>query len=235
MISRKSAFKFFDRGFKETLLLIPGWATDYRIFGPLDLDFNYLMPVEFSPFDFEEKLESALKEKKLGGISILGWSMGGFVASDLMSRCPGIAKEVTFVGVRRSYREDEIERTKAYLRKDKKAFLYKFYHEFFSDNEAKALSWFKGDIMKKYLSDMDLDLLLEDLDYILKARIKLGANEGVRIKFIHGQEDRIAPIEEAMEIRGSLPRAEFISMKGVGHMPFLAADFKKVFSGARHE
>jgi pimeloyl-ACP methyl ester carboxylesterase len=161
--------------------------------------------------------------------------MGSFMASDLISRYPDMAKEVTLVSVRKSYQKDEIERIKAYLRKDSKAFLYKFYHECFSNNEAKALSWFKGDIMKRYLSDMDLDLLLEDLDYLLKARIKLERAEGIRIIFIHGQEDRIAPIEEAMEIRGGLPRAEFVSLKGAGHMPFLAANFKEIFSGARSE
>lgn len=235
MISQKSAFKFFDRGFKDTLLLIPGWATDYRIFGRLELDFNYLMPVEFSPLNFEERLESALKNEGLDGISILGWSMGGFMASDFISAYPGAAKEAALVGVRRSYEEDKIERVKAYLRKNKRAFLYRFYCECFSNNETEALSWFKENLMKDYLLNMNLDSLLEDLDYLLKARIELGKAEGIKLTFIHGQEDRIAPIEEAMELKKHLPGAEFISVKRAGHMPFLAADFREIFSEARHE
>ena len=46
MISRKSEFKLIDRGFKDTILLIPGWAADYRIFDSLDLEFNYLLPMK---------------------------------------------------------------------------------------------------------------------------------------------------------------------------------------------
>ena len=37
-------FKYIDRQKPETAVLVPGWATDYRIFDTLDLDYNYLMP-----------------------------------------------------------------------------------------------------------------------------------------------------------------------------------------------
>ena len=43
MTSPTSEFEWRARGFGHTLLLVPGWATDPRIFAPLDLEFNYLV------------------------------------------------------------------------------------------------------------------------------------------------------------------------------------------------
>ena len=48
-----------------------------------------------------------------------------------------------------------------------------------------------------------------------------------RIILIHGERDGIAPIEEAIEIRKSLPQAELISVKGEGHVPLLSNNFKR--------
>ncbi|MBU0880591.1 MAG: alpha/beta hydrolase [Candidatus Omnitrophica bacterium] len=76
-----SKFKLISTpGAKDTMLLIPGWATDYRIFNNLNIKYNYLLPVEFSPFMFSEDLLAAMKENGIKKISVLGWSMGGFIA-----------------------------------------------------------------------------------------------------------------------------------------------------------
>jgi len=56
MISLKSEFRFFNRGFKDTLVLIPGWATDYRIFNSLDLSYNYLLTTKLYHFNFNYAL-----------------------------------------------------------------------------------------------------------------------------------------------------------------------------------
>ena len=73
MISRKpNQFKYVERRKRESMALIPGWATDYRIFDSLDLDFNYLVPVGFSPDSFEEDLIEALKEHNIKNLSLFG-------------------------------------------------------------------------------------------------------------------------------------------------------------------
>ena len=37
---------------------------------------------------------------------------------------------------------------------------------------------------------------------------------------------RMAPIEEAREIKESLPHAKFVTVENAGHMPFLENGFK---------
>ena len=51
----------------------------------------------------------------------------------------------------------------------------------------------------------------------------------IEIKFIHGDCDKIASIEDIYELRDKMPKAGFIVLKGAGHIPFLRDDFKKVF------
>ena len=70
MRSVKSKFKLIKRGFTNPLVLIPGWATDYRIFDSLDLNYDYILPVEFSPLDFEAALSSYLEKNSIHKISL---------------------------------------------------------------------------------------------------------------------------------------------------------------------
>src|SRR3989338_731284 len=102
MISRKSMtpaalkdkplmkFIALERGKKAYIALIPGWAADYRIFSALDLEFNYLLPINFSPFNFTESLLDALKEHNIERVSLFGHSLGGFVAAEFAAEHPDL-------------------------------------------------------------------------------------------------------------------------------------------------
>ncbi|MDP3803944.1 MAG: alpha/beta fold hydrolase, partial [Candidatus Omnitrophota bacterium] len=178
-------FKLVARGFRGTILLIPGWATDYRIFADLDIGFNYLLPLKFSPFDFEEGLQKAMEEYKLKKISMLGWSMGGFIASEFASRHRDSVDEIIFVSVRQKYDPAEIKDIKAYLGKNCRGFLYKFYDGCFSEFERDRFGWFKKKLLKDYINQMSVPILLEGLDYLSGRQFDTGGLRGQKVKFIH--------------------------------------------------
>ncbi|MBU0895916.1 MAG: alpha/beta hydrolase [Candidatus Omnitrophica bacterium] len=224
-----SKFKLISTpGAKDTMLLIPGWATDYRIFNNLNIKYNYLLPVEFSPFMFSEDLLAAMKENGIKKISILGWSMGGFIACDIVSKYRDCVDEVIFVGVRRRYEKANNEKIKILLNKDRKAFLYKFYNDCISA-DSEAYKWFRAHLLKDYLESMPLDYLLGELDYLSEHQIEPKYLEGLKVIFVHGRKDRIAPIEEAMALKEALPQARFISIEGAGHIPFFTQEFNRLF------
>ena len=83
-------FNFVDRGFKKNILLIPGWATDWRIFERLDIPFNYLLPKRVSPSEAKKIINHIPGKLRKAGISVLGWSMGGFIAADLILKNPNV-------------------------------------------------------------------------------------------------------------------------------------------------
>lgn len=222
----KPIFKYLDRGRQRTILLVPGWAADHRIFDSLNLKFNYLLPLDFSPFTFEGGILNTLEEKGVGKISLLGWSLGGFLAAEFAAKYPDLVEELILVSIRKKYKEEKIAGIKELLKKSKRGYLYKFYTQCFSKKI--SLSWFKKNLLKTYCEEFDLEYLLRTLDYLEKARINTQELAGIeRIKIIHGESDRIAPIDEAREVQEAIANAELITIENSGHIPFLEEDLGK--------
>lgn len=227
-----SKFEFFERGFDETTVLLPGWATDYKVFDTLDLETNYLIPTTFSPFNFKEDLLAVLKRHGLDKISIAGWSMGAFAACEFISGYRDRVDGVMLIGARKRYKKEKLEEIKGALKKNKKAFLYMFYKDCFSKSEKKEYCRFRDNLSKHYIDEISLDNLIEGLDYLSKNEIKTEDLKGTKINLVHGKEDRIAPIKEALELKDRLPAARFTAIDDSGHMPFLKADFKNILKRA---
>lgn len=222
-------FIYKDRGKKSTAVLVPGWGTDYRIFEGLDLGFNYLIPLNFSPFEFEEDLLAELKTRDLKHISIFGWSMGGFAGAYFASKHPDIVKKLILVSIRKKYRCEELKIVRDSVSANKKAYLYKFYNLCFHKKE--TLSAFKASLLKPYCRDLEAKKLLAELDYLETARIDVKGLKDIKdITIVHGDSDRIAPIKEAETIKNELERAVFVPVKEAGHIPFLEKGFGNLIS-----
>ncbi|NQT46288.1 MAG: alpha/beta hydrolase [Candidatus Omnitrophica bacterium] len=217
MLSAKAAaFRRINRSKARTVVLIPGWATDYRIFDLLDINFNYILPIDFSPLHFEENLLDFLEENSINKISLFGWSLGGFAAAKFASRHKEMIDELILTGIREGYSDEEIAETKDRLNKNKKGRLYKFYSQSFYKKE--QMGRFKG-LIREYCSDMDRDHLFEGLDYFKEVKIDPESLKDIeKIEIIHGAYDKIAPIEEARNLKEALPQAEFTVIEDAGHI-----------------
>ena len=222
-------FKFIDRGFNKDMLLIPGWATDWRIFEKLDIPFNYILPEDMLPARFESMFDSLLDMIEPSGISVLGWSMGGFIAADLVSRYPRVFDKAVLVGIRRRYNENDINHVSACLKKNTRAYLYKFYKSLFSEPEKSRESWFKESLLKKYLEDSDSLHLSDGLDYLANRELKVDSLDSSRTIFIHGENDIIASLEEARLLVANMPLARFIPIRSACHFPILRDEFRDIF------
>ena len=228
----KSKFKLINRGFKESIFLIPGWAADYRIFSALELNYNYLLPLEFNPFDFEEDLLEFISSVSVNHLSLFGWSLGAYLAASFAAKEPEKIKELIMISIRKSYDPEILKAIGLKLKKNKQAYLYKFYQDCFSSNDQAGLSWFKDNLFKDYLENMELEELLIGLDYLSRAKIETELLTGINnIKIFHGKDDRVAPFDEAEAIALRLPGAKFIAMHNTGHIPFLSPDFKEKLNG----
>jgi pimeloyl-ACP methyl ester carboxylesterase len=222
-----SEFEFFPRrGFAETLLLVPGWATDHRIFAPLDLEFNYLAAVSFSPRDFQEGLLSALRRYRLDRVAVLGWSLGGYLALEFARAHPERVMEGALfaVGMRERYDAEAIEAMKARLARNKAATLRRFYEACFSPGEREARDRFERELLKSYLEQMELEPLLAGLDYLASA-----SPADVKARFIHGREDRIASVDDMLALTARRPGVELVRIENAVHAAFLNPEFQKVF------
>ena len=222
--------EFIDRGYKEILVLIPGWATDKHIFDSLDLNYNYISLIEFSPSNFTDGLSRYLEDSFIDKVSMLGWSMGAFLAADFTVKNMEKVNELYLLSIRNKYDPEFLKVIKDKLERNKDAWLYKFYMDCFSRQDPEGLKRFKRGLLKDYLKKHELSGLYEGLDYLSKAELDTGVLARVeRLKIFHGVDDAIAPFKEAQEIGEKVPNARFVAMQGTGHALFLSPLFKEVF------
>jgi pimeloyl-ACP methyl ester carboxylesterase len=230
MLSLKSEFEFRNRGFKDTLVLIPGWATDWRIFDGLELDYNYLLATKLYTFDFNQKLLNQLDQLKISKVSVFGFSLGGFLATEFASGCPERIAKLILLGVRRRYDLQLLENIKREIRSDWRPWLYKFYLNCFSKADTYDLAWFRKNLLKRYLDKFNLTELIRGLDYLAGHGLNLETLRMVEdIRIFHGSNDMIAPVKEALEIKVDLPQAKFTLLADRGHLCFLGGDFRERF------
>ena len=230
MISRVSTFKLLNRGFRDTIVLIPGWATDYKIFLNLDLNYDYLLPVDFSISDFKKELLGFLNKQSINKVSLFGWSLGAFLAQDFALENPGRVDELILLSIRNRFERRVLKEAGAGLRKNKRAYLYKFYLNCFSKDEREGWAWFKKHLLAGYLKKMRLEDLIYGLHYLSENQIRSESLASLKkIRFFHGSEDKIAPFKEISAIKSRLPQTEVIVMPQTGHIPFLNRDFRDKF------
>tara|TARA_B100000315_G_C14490383_1_gene547305 strand:+ start:401 stop:1078 length:678 start_codon:yes stop_codon:yes gene_type:complete len=222
----KQDFKFIDRGKKHILVLIYGWAMDERIFSTLDLNFNYILPLSSIKNSFEKDLFDYLNENDFKDVSLLGWSLGSFLAVNFATQYQDLVDQVYLISIREKYDEDKIGQIKEMLKENKKAYLYSFYSECL--NDCGAINWFKKNLLKTYIKDFSLESLLKGLDFLKELSLdKEKLLKVKKLKIINGSLDRIAPLDEVLRWRKELGEVKFTVIDGCGHAPFLLKDFNK--------
>lgn len=231
MSLKKSKFELVNRGFSKTLVLISGWATDYRVFENLDLEYNYLFAKQFSYTNFNQELLDVLEQNKIERVSFFGWSQGAFLATDFALKNPHKTDELFLLSVRKRYEKNSLRQVKENLEKNKVECLSKFYADCFSTFDNEGAGWFKKNLLNSYLKEMAIEDLIGGLDYLAFAEIKPELLGGFsKIKIFHGRLDRIAPFIEAQRIEEELRQATLIDFPKLGHNLFLNREFQERFS-----
>jgi pimeloyl-ACP methyl ester carboxylesterase len=226
---KETKFKHIDRGKKRVAVLIPGWAMDRRIFQNLDIDYNYLVPVEFSSEDVFEKLAETLTSMGQKA-TLIGWSFGGLLAAHFMVVYPELVDRAVLVSVKENYSQSEIDKMKEYLERNKTTYLKGFYRKCFSGQDDSEKKWFTSKLLKSYLKDMDEKVLFSQLDFLKFNYLPVLAlkEHSKKLLFIHGDRDAVVPLGEVSVLKKYLPAANFVTIKNTGHVPFLHPEFKSI-------
>lgn len=210
--------------------MVHGWATDWRIFDGLELDYNYLLTVKLDTSDFNRQLLGRIDQLKISKVSILGFSLGGFLAAEFACVYPEKIAELILLGVRKQYERQVLESIKREITTERKAWLYKFYLNCFSKTDKEGLAWFRKNLLKEYSDNLSLDELIRGLDYLAGHALPVEPLKRIEdLSIIHGCGDIIAPLKEVLEIKAELPQARLRLLAGRGHLCFLNRDFKESF------
>jgi pimeloyl-ACP methyl ester carboxylesterase len=225
----QTVFNFIDNNQDKTYVFLPGWATDYRIFSDFSKNCNWLIPEEFYPRDCREKLYQIIKNKRIKKISLIGFSLGGFVGQEFAAAYPQVIEQLILISCRNEYPLSGLTVIEQYLRKNKDAYLYKFYRQCFYSRE--EFTWFNQNLLPSYFKKFNLEYLLTALDYFKNSRlIPAKLKQYFPITIIHGCQDKIAPYQEINSLIKSISRIEIFSLKNCGHVPFVNQEFKQIWN-----
>ncbi|MFC1751980.1 hypothetical protein ACFL96_01100 [Thermoproteota archaeon] len=201
------SLEFIDRGYTDNLLLAPGWASDKGIFKNLDLEFNYFL-IDQVPdpaadhsclAQFETLVVTALERSQPHPLYAMGYSMGGFLLANLPPHISRRLASVSLVSVRKRYPSLSINTIITLLKRNKEAYLLKFFQRCFVSKEAFAC--FKQNIFPRYCEQFSLDYLINTLLVLKQLEITPDHLAQLpELTILHGAKDTIAPVSEVRKL-----------------------------------
>jgi pimeloyl-ACP methyl ester carboxylesterase len=216
-------------GSPPEVVLLPGWATDGRIFGTLFPGIAAVVAGPLRTEGFSDRLAAFLGGVARGPVTVVGWSLGGFLAAEFARRHPERVRRVLLVGVRRRYPAAAVEAVRASLARDRRACLSGFYAQCFFPSQMAAYRNFRAGLQEEYLREMDDAFLLPGLSYLSAATLSVSVLPRCPVTVVHGEKDVVAPASEAESLARE-SGASFHLLQGAPHAAFLSERFHAVAS-----
>jgi len=221
--------QYKNRGYDRTLLLVPGWGFDERVFEPLRLPFNYLL---YTSPDMAV-LEDVVLSGGYGALDMMGWSQGGVALAGLAVKYPEQVRQLILVGIRPAYPVKGLNEIKDLLTRSCQTYLTCFYKACLDKTH---LPWFKQTLQKTYLAKFKPEDLLAGLDWLAQVSLDAVALKKIRsVTVIHGVNDRVAPVQGARVLAEQLPGARYCEVSDAAHAVFLDPTFSETVTVGRQE
>jgi len=228
MMTIMEEFFVIGGGGDPSMVLLPGWATDGRIFDGVFPGVTAVTTGQLRPDGFSRRLAAFLDRAARGPVTIVGWSLGGFLAAGFAREYPYLVRRIVLVGIRRKYPDDDVAGIARSLSADPAACLSAFYARCFHPSQTSDYRRFRAGLRSVYLREMDGGLLREGLSYLAAARLSGGTLPACPVTIVHGEKDVIAPLAEAEGVAREGGNATFHPLPGAAHAAFLADGFREV-------
>ncbi len=168
--SSSNEFLSIPRGFKRSLVLIPGWGFTANVFSTLELPYDYIVPLYPVTGPLNSALTAFLDQNGIGRVSILGWSMGGLCAVEYCKTCGDRVDSLFLFSLRFHYRPEDIEALRSGILSDKQRALKDFHRLCFTGHR-QDYTWFCRDCQSETLAIWSSDDLISGLNYLLQNTI----------------------------------------------------------------
>lgn len=226
--------EFFVRGEgAPEVVLLPGWATDGRVFDGLFPRATTVTTGPLRPEGFPGRLAAFLdRSGARAPVTLVGWSLGGFLAAEFARERPDRVRRAILVGVRRAYPEADVEAVREGLHRDREACLSGFYAQCFFPSQTADYRRFRASLQKEYLREMDDAALRPGLSYLAAARLSGDLLPRCPVLLVHGERDVVAPAVEAEAVARESGRAAFHRVPGAAHAAFLSDGFRTAAADA---
>jgi len=221
--------EFFVAGEGDpSVVLLPGWATDGRIFEGVLPGVTAVTTGPLRPEGFAARLAAFLDRVARRPVTVVGWSLGGFLAAGFAREYPDRVRRLVLVGIRRAYPEGEVAAVLRSLSTVPGGTLSGFYARCFYPSQIPAYRRFRSGLQEAYLREMDVGALREGLSCLAGAKLSGGTLPACPVAIVHGEDDVIAPLAEAEGVARECGNATFHPLPGMAHAAFLADGFRVV-------
>jgi len=211
-----------------SMVLLPGWATDGRIFEGVLPGVTAVTTGPLRPEGLSHRLALFLDRTARGPVTVVGWSLGGFLAAQFAREYPDRVRRVVLVGIRRKYPEGDVAEVLRSLSADPGVCLSGFYAQCFYPSQMPAYRRFRAGLQAAYLREMNGGALREGLSYLAGTRLSGETLPACPVAVVHGEDDVIAPFAEAEGVARECGNAMFHLLPGTAHAAFLADGFLAV-------
>ncbi len=191
-------------------VFLHGWAFSSKVFEnfagiKIDLPFHGSSDLNYENLSgLVDQLVMSLPAKH----DLVGWSMGGSLAVLMAIKYPTKVNRLVLIGATACFGEawnkKNIRAFISMIKREKYAGVNRFRKEAYGDNFTDFIN-LEGSL--RFLKDYINLKLSQFLPYLKK-----------EVLVIHGEEDRIVPIEEAFKLYSMLKNAKLITLPG-GHFP----------------
>lgn len=171
------------------------------------------------PQTLTDDLLAFLDQREIKGrIDLVGWSMGANLALDFARAYPAKVSALYLLSMRQQWPPAEIEAIRAELVANPRDFLISFYRKCFLGYK-QEYSRFMEELQDQYLQNIDIEVLLDGLDYL--KRYEIMPAPGCETHCIHGRKDIVAPVHEMAHVPGAISTI----LEHAGHAVFFDRNF----------
>ncbi|NUQ84969.1 MAG: alpha/beta fold hydrolase [Anaerolineales bacterium] len=230
---------YVRRGRGAPLVLLHGYPLDHHIWDGvlpmLEDKFDLILPdlrgfgdsttvdAPYAMNDFASDVAGLLDHLEIQKAAIAGHSMGGYVALAFLNRYPGRVSGFGMVSSQvladtPERKEGRYKTAAEIAEKGVQGVVESMASKLTPDERVRMLA---GEIMKRQKPAGFVGALKAMAERMDAASLLTSFKFPVAI--VHGDSDDLIPVERAREMKGMVPHAHFLELKGVGHLPMMEA------------
>ncbi|RCX18376.1 pimeloyl-[acyl-carrier protein] methyl ester esterase [Anaerobacterium chartisolvens] len=226
---------------KNYILILSGWAVNKVVWQPLCELMN--IDYEIDVFDwndinsteeYAQKVISHIEAKKIGRVTLLGWSLGSLTAMEIAEAYPSrVERMVLFNGTARfvcdnktnykfGWDKRNIDKMLFVLTKQLENTLNSFYKKLFTYSE-KSKGYYNNflETAGTLTNTYSVKSLSVGLEYLISKDMRTTMERiNTPVCLIHGEGDRICPLEAGIYLDRHLNKSRLTVLAATGHMPF---------------
>ncbi|MGA1874614.1 MAG: alpha/beta fold hydrolase [bacterium] len=252
MVKKAKTTQKSTTSFQTPLMFLHGWGTTSNIWQSQVAFFTPKWPVMAPDFlhtaphlpffstprtveTIVEGLSSLCHAYHLPPIHLVGWSLGSMMALEFSSRFPALVASLTLVGGTPKFLADEsfpwglpkgeLRLLRKRFQQNRVAALTTFYQLLFTDREKNREVLLRARNRLRSNRNISDQALLEGLAILESTDLRpVLPHLSMPVLIIHGEEDKICPIEAGLFMHQHIPRSRLDTFPSCGHAPFLTRE-----------